>query len=65
MKYRLTYEKCDVDHMHKAFHTDVDGIKTFWKNWNRQYGENMKYLHDYNIETLVLLDSAFLAYRLT
>ena len=24
----------------------------FWKSWNPQYGENMKYIHDYVIEEL-------------
>ena len=50
VQYRLTCKKCDIDHTH---HVDkIEGVLEFWKNWNRQYGENMKCLHDYVIETL-------------
>ena len=46
----MTCKKCDIDHTH---HTDeIEGVLEFWVNWNRQYGENMKCLHDYVIETL-------------
>jgi hypothetical protein len=50
VQYRLTCKKCDIDHTHHA--ESIEGIRDFWVNWNRQYGENMKCLHDYNIETL-------------
>ena len=50
VQYRLICKKCDIDHTHEI--DRIEDVLDFWKNWNKQYGENMKCIHDYLIDIL-------------
>ncbi len=51
MRYKLTCKKCDMEHIHQT--SSMKDIDTFWKNWNKQYGKDMKCIHEYIIEELL------------
>ena len=50
MKYRLTCKNCDLVHTHESY--SMDTAREFWKNWNRNRGESMKCVHEYEFEEL-------------
>jgi len=50
MRYKLNCSKCDLDHTHET--NSMKNTDVFWKNWNNQYGKNMKCVHNYVFEEL-------------
>ena len=50
IKYILTCKKCELRHTHEAY--SIDTATDFWNNWNREHGEDMKCVHDYEFEEI-------------
>jgi|SaaInlV_150m_DNA_2_1039686.scaffolds.fasta_scaffold13665_2 hypothetical protein len=50
MKYKLNCSKCNLDQIHETESMDI--LESFWKDWNKHNGEDMKCVHDYKFTCL-------------